>query len=149
MSSAQWLGVGLLPALTKTWMGIICIYIYIIFYSFLSFRFTILHGVYYDHYDTKKQYLYTTKHLIYDLFMKYWLKPYGKKNNNPFWCLGPRSLTEMQADGKAWLEKYGCKVDFHPVKRLGRENSWKHPTLQKNEDMLGEKEHHRDPATFW
>eukprot|EP00434_Breviolum_minutum_P044678 symbB.v1.2.039934.t1/scaffold6886.1/size14820/1 len=30
----------------------------------------------------------------------------------------------MQADGKAWLEKYGCKVDFHPVKTLDHyENS--------------------------
>jgi len=33
-------------------------------------------------------------------------------------------LLENQADGKAWLEKYGCKVDFHPVKTLDHyENS--------------------------
>ena len=35
MSLAQWLGVGLLPALTKTWMGIICIYIEYILFIFI------------------------------------------------------------------------------------------------------------------
>ena len=31
--------------------------------------------------------------------------------------------TCCKADGRSWLEKYGCKVEFQAVKRLGGEAS--------------------------